>query len=312
MTDQKTIQELIEIVEMKMHELGYSEKSMLSYEKVWKSFKAFAEGRNIKFYTTKVGLMFLEEKCKFLSRYPIKYTMQEKVRAINRIDEYYKYQIISTKRSHRKKYTFPAVFSKQVHSYIVHRKAEGLSDSRIKTISGYMERFTNYLHDIGLRKIAELEGSHVNGFIEFSNQYTASTVRDTFTCLRGFLSFIHKKGYMDKNLSFMVPSIRLSRECTIPSAYSKDEVEKILSCIDRCNTKGKRDYAMLLLAARLGLRSSDISSLTFGNLNWEKNLIEIVQEKTEKSLQLPLLNEVGDAIIDYLRFRPTVSLKYVF
>jgi site-specific recombinase XerD len=47
-------------------------------------------------------------------------------------------------------------------------------------------------------------------------------------------------------------------------------------------------------------------------LNWEQNLIEIVQEKTEKKLQLPLLNEVGDAIIDYLRFRPKVPLKYVF
>jgi len=312
MTDQKTIHELIKIVETKMRELEYSEKTLVSYETVWKSFKAFAENRNIRFYTTKVGLMFLEEKCKFLSRYPIKYTMQEKVRAINRIDEYYKYQIISTKRSHRKKYTFPAEFSEQVHSYIVHRKAEGLSDSRVKTISGYMERFTNYLHDIGLRKIAELEGSHVNGFIEFSNQYTAATVRDTFTCLRGFLSFIYEKSYMDKNLSFIVPSIRLCRERTIPSAYSKDEVEKILSCIDRCNTKGKRDYAVLLLAARLGLRSSDISSLTFGNLNWDKNSIEIVQEKTNRSLQLPLLNEVGDAIIDYLRFRPKVPLKYVF
>jgi len=312
MTDQKTIHELIEIVEMKMRELEYSEKSLVSYEKVWKSFKAFAENRNIKFYTTKVGLMFLEEKCKFLSRHPIKYTMQEKVRAINRIDEYYKYQIISTKRSHRKKYTFPAEFSEQVHSYIVHRKAEGLSDSRIKTISGYMERFTNYLHDIGLKKIAELKVSHIKGFLEFSNQYTPATVRDTFTCLRGFLSFIHKKGYMDKDLSFIVPSIRLSRERTIPSAYSKDEVEKILGCIDRCNTKGKRDYAMLLLAARLGIRSSDIINLTFDNLKWEKNLIEIVQEKTNRSLQLPLLNEVGDAIIDYLRIRPKVPLKHIF
>jgi len=185
MTDQKTIHELIEIVEMKMRELEYSEKSLVSYEKVWKSFKAFAENRNIKFYTTKVGLMFLEEKCKFLSRHPIKYTMQEKVRAINRIDEYYKYQIISTKRSHRKKYTFPAEFSEQVHSYIVHRKAEGLSDSRIKTISGYMERFTNYLHDIGLKKIAELKVSHIKGFLEFSNQYTPATGRNPRTKVRG-------------------------------------------------------------------------------------------------------------------------------
>ncbi len=312
MTDQKTILELIETVSKEMRELEYSEKTLTSYEKVWKSFKAFAKKKNINFYSTEVGLAFLEQKCKFVSKYPVKYTMEEKVRAVNRIDEYYKYSIISTKRAHRKKYTFPEVFREQVHSYIVYRKTEGLSDSRIKAISAYMERFTNYLYDIGLRKIAELDVSHIHGFIEFSTKYTASTVRNTFTCLRGFLSFIHEKGYLDKNLTFMIPLIRISRECTIPSAYSKDEVEKILNCIDRCNTKGKRDYAMLLLAARLGLRASDICSLTFTNLNWEQNLIEIVQEKTKKTLQLPLLNEVGDAIIDYLHFRPKVPLKYVF
>ena len=110
----------------------------------------------------------------------------------------------------------------------------------------------------------------------------------------------------------MVPSIRLVRERTIPSVYSKDEVERILACIDRCSIKGKRDYAMLSLAARLGLRSSDICGLTFGSLNWEKNMIEIFQKKTKKSVQLPLLNEVGDAIIDYLRFRPKSSTNYVF
>ena len=221
MKDQKTIHELTKSIETKMRELEYSEKTLVSYETVWRSFKAFAESKNIKFYTTEAGLDFLEHECRFVSKYPIKYTKEQKVRAINRIDEYYKYQIISTKRSHRKKYTFPAEFSEQVHSYIVYRKAEGLSDSRIKTISGYMERFTNYLHDIGLEKIAELEGSHINGFIEFSNQYTAATVRSTFICLRGFLSFIHKKGYMDKDLSFMIPSIRLARNVQYPLHIQK-------------------------------------------------------------------------------------------
>lgn len=312
MKNQKTIQDLVETVLIKMRELNYSEKTLKSYEKVWNSFKAFAEGKNIRFYTTEAGLMFLEKKCKFISSYPVKYTMEEKVRAINRVDEYYKYEIISTKRSHRKEYTFPEAFKKQVHSYIIHRKAGGLSKMRIQAISSYLERFTNYLYDIGLQKIEKLDASHINGFIQFSTKYTASTVRDTFTCLRGFLSFIYEKGYTDKNLSFVVPSIRLTRDCTIPSAYSKDEVERILSCTDRSNIKEIRDYAMILLAARLGLRSSDITNLTFSSLNWEKNLIEIVQEKTKKLLQLPLLNEVGDAIIDYLRLRHKVLSEYVF
>lgn len=313
MSNQKTIQELVENVSKEMRKLEYSESTISSYEKVWWSFKSFAKKKNIELYTTEVGLEFLEQKIKFVSKYPVKYTMEEKVRAINRIDEYYKYQIISTKRlTCRKKYTFPIEFQEPIHSYINTRKIEGLSDSRIKAISVYLERFSNYLKDMGMQNITELTNKHIHGFIQFSTQFTASTVRDTFISLRGFLSFIYEKGYMNSNFSFFIPSIRHGRECTIPSAFSKDEVEKILNCIDRCNIRGKRDYAMLLLAARLGLRSSDICSLTFTNLNWEQNLIEIVQEKTEKRLQLPLLNEVGDAIIDYLRFRPKVSINYVF
>ncbi|NSW92973.1 MAG: tyrosine-type recombinase/integrase [Firmicutes bacterium] len=312
MTDQKSIHELIKIVRGEMYRIGYSKYTLRSYEKAWEAFIAFADENGIQFYSTEIGLAFLEQKYQFVSNNHVKHMTEEKVRAINRLDEYYKYHTISAKAPLRRKHTFPQEFHGLVFSYIAFKKAEGISDSRINAIKLYLERFTNHLYNSGLRNIIELDVAHIHNFIESSTKYNASTVRNTFTCLRGFLSFVHEKGYLDKNLSFVVPSIRHSRECTIPSAYSKDEVEKILNCIDRCNIKGKRDYAMLLLAARLGLRASDICNLTLTNLNWEQNLIEIVQEKTKKTLQLPLLNEVGDAIIDYLRFRPKVPFKYVF
>ena len=312
MTGQKSIHELIEIVREEMHGIGYSEYTLRSYERVWEAFIAFANENGIQLYSTEIGLEFLEQKYQFVSNYPAKPMTEEKARAINRLDEYYKYHTISAKQPLRRKHTFPQKFHGLVLSYIAFKKADGISDKRIKSISLYLERFTNYLYTSGLRQITELEATYIHNFIESSIKYSASTVRDTFICLRGFLSFVHEKGYLDKNLSFIIPSIHLSRESTIPSAYSKDEVEKILNCIDRCNIKGKRDYAMLLLAARLGLRASDICNLTLANLNWEQNLIEIVQEKTKKTLQLPLLNEVGDAIIDYLRFRPQSPFKYIF
>ena len=312
MTDQRTIHELIESVNGEMIKLGYSEKTLLTYNKTWKAFKVFAFENTVEFYTTEVGLAFLEQKCKFISNYPVKYTNEEKVRAINRLDEYYKYQIISAKRPLRKEYIFPKEFRDSINSFLIHKRTEGISNSRIKSICIYLERFSVYLQSLGLHGIEELDISHIHSFVEFSTKYSASTVQNTFSCLRGFFAFIYKKGYLDKDFSFTVPSIRHNRESTIPSAYSKEEVEKFLSCIDRSSLKGKRDYAMMLLAARLGIRASDICSLTFANLDWERNLVKLVQEKTKKAIELPLLNEVGDAIIDYLRFRPTSPLKYLF
>jgi integrase len=79
-------------------------------------------------------------------------------------------------------------------------------------------------------------------------------------------------------------------------------VEKLIASVERSSSVGKRDYAIILLAARLGLRSSDIANLKFDNILWEQNIIRLAQFKTDKEIELPLLPEVGNAIIDYLKY----------
>ena len=104
-----------------------------------------------------------------------------------------------------------------------------------------------------------------------------------------------------------------SRKEKLPSYYDKDEILKIESVVDRSSPIGRRDYAIILLASRLGLRASDIVSLTFANLDWDNSLIILLQQKTKKDISLPLLPEVGNAIIDYIRNgRPQANLKTVF
>lgn len=99
----------------------------------------------------------------------------------------------------------------------------------------------------------------------------------------------------------------------LPSVYNADEIGHIENRVEQSSTVGKRDYAMLLLATRLGLRSSDISGLTFGNLDWQHNLISLMQCKTKKIIELPLLTDVGEAIINYLKFgRPISDFQQVF
>ncbi|MBC8554248.1 MAG: tyrosine-type recombinase/integrase, partial [Candidatus Brocadiales bacterium] len=97
------------------------------------------------------------------------------------------------------------------------------------------------------------------------------------------------------------------------SAYNKEEVQKLLNTVDRGNPKGKRDYAILLLASRLGIRAGDICSLSFDNIKWASNEIALVQGKTHDKILLPLLPEVGSAIIDYLKYgRPVTDSSTIF
>ncbi len=110
-----------------------------------------------------------------------------------------------------------------------------------------------------------------------------------------------------------MPKIAKRRDHSFPHAFSKQETQTLLQSITSNNSKERRDYAMILLAARLGLRSSDIVNLKFDNIDWEKSEISIIQQKTKKPLKLPLLNDVGEAIINYIRNgRPNVKDSHVF
>ena len=99
----------------------------------------------------------------------------------------------------------------------------------------------------------------------------------------------------------------------LPSVYDADEIKRIEDEVDQASAVGKRDYAMLLLATRLGLRSSDIAGLRFENLDWDRNIICLTQSKTKKVVELPLLTDIGEAIINYLKYgRPVSDLQQVF
>jgi integrase len=93
-------------------------------------------------------------------------------------------------------------------------------------------------------------------------------------------------------------TIRVPRDASIPSVWEPELVARLLEVVDRSSPKGKRDYAILLLAYRLGLRVGDIRTLTLDNLDWEAEVIGITQSKTGAPLQLPLTAEVGAALID--------------
>lgn len=87
----------------------------------------------------------------------------------------------------------------------------------------------------------------------------------------------------------------------------------MIASVDRNHAVGKRDHTIILLAARLGLRASDIANLKFENILWEQSSIHLTQFKTGNEIKLPLLSEVGNAIVDYLKFgRPKSSENFVF
>ena len=135
--------------------------------------------------------------------------------------------------------------------------------------------------------------------------------RDGWAAIRAFLKFLSTSRIHRSDFSTLVPHHK--RTIHVPTIYSEKEILKFESAIDRTSDIGKRDYAMLLLATRLGMRSGDIAKLSTNELDFAQNKIVISQQKTGEALYLPMLPEVREALADYIHnARPKVTGETIF
>lgn len=143
--------------------------------------------------------------------------------------------------------------------------------------------------------------------------YQAKTVEHKLCALRSLLRFAAGDGLVDATVLEAVPAAKSTKQARIPSVWDPADVSKILAAVDRGNPCGKRDYAIILLITRLGLRGVDVKRLRFADLDWPGNRLSVVQAKTGRRVQLPLLKDVGWAIIDYVQHgRPRSECPQVF
>jgi site-specific recombinase XerD len=132
------------------------------------------------------------------------------------------------------------------------------------------------------------------------------------TALRSFLRFLFLRGETETDLALAVPTVRQWRSSIVPRHLPAQDVERLLRACDRSSATGRRDHAILLLLARLGLRASEILALDLGDLHWREGEI-VVRGKGHVHDRLPLLADVGEAVALYLRRdRPAGSSRRVF
>ena len=310
-----TVSQLVNLTYQQMEKLNYSRGSLKQYAYSFKLFTRYASNNEIEYYTEKLALSFLEECCKIFSKSSKNsYTCQERKRAVAKLDEMYKYNFISSKKLlSRKVYVFKGCLKKSIDLYIAY-KVESLSSARMKSIKLYLERFSEFISKISdIKTENDLAINHVILFIESCSIYSHLTLYATVTCIRQYIQFLENNFLLRDNISHYIPKIPKKRNRTFPKAFTKDESLALLNSIGNNTSKERRDYAMILLAARLGLRASDIANLQLSNINWEHNQINLVQQKNNTPLVLPLLKDVGEAIINYIKNgRPKVDNQYIF
>src|SRR5215831_14271088 len=173
--------------------------------------------------------------------------------------------------------------------------------------------FLDFLHSRKARTLGEIQPLDLSEFVSWRDHLQPKTVSRIVSDVGSFLRFLTMRGILQKDLSVELPKIRFPRDARIPSVWEQELVVRLLEVVDRSSAKGKRDYAFLLLACRLGMRVGDIRTLKLDQIHWEDSTIKVTQSKTGLPLSLPLTNEVGEALIDYLKSgRPQSAHREVF
>jgi len=161
--------------------------------------------------------------------------------------------------------------------------------------------------------LSNLSAADVSGFFErHVHDHGPRSAQIMSSLLRSFLRYLRYRGKISCDLASSVPTVRTWKLASLPSYLDPREIERVLSACDRHNPLGRRDYAILLVLARMGLRANEIRLLTLDDIDWESGQLT-VRGKSGRNALMPLPREVGAAIADYLRRgRPRSDSRRVF
>src|SRR5712692_625713 len=162
--------------------------------------------------------------------------------------------------------------------------------------------------------LAAVTPTDIEGFVrETGSRVGRATLQHVVAQLRGFLRFLATQGLVSTSLHSRIDTARVYRGEQLPRSLAWDTVRALLSSVDRSAPLGRRDYAILLLIATYGLRSSDVVALRLEDVEWRARRIRVAQHKTGSPLFLPLTDDVGEALADYLRHgRPVLDSRQMF
>lgn len=195
------------------------------------------------------------------------------------------------------------------------RKREPIDSGKTTMIDRlkHLRHFYCYIESIGLRTIKDITPDILTKYPLTLAGYAKVTIKHRHKDLRQYLRFLHTNEYLCEDFSSLIPRVTAVENKSIPMIWTEEDISELLDNIDLSSPVGKRDYAILLLCIELGIRACDINSLKLSDFDWNKKIVNIMQEKTSVINSCPLTDRAGWAVINYIRYgRPMSDLPYLF
>jgi integrase/recombinase XerD len=206
----------------------------------------------------------------------------------------------------------PAEQEAQAYEHHLHH-ARGLARATIINYVPFVRAFLQHRFGDGSIDLSAVQARDITRFVQRqARQLQVKRAQLLTTALRSFLRYTRYQGFTQHDLAAAVPTVACWRMTAIPRGISSDHVSQLLRSIDRRTAMGRRDYAILLLLARLGMRANEVARLQLDDIDWRAAVLAI-RGKSGRRTELPLSGEVGQAIAAYLRVgRPGIHSRYVF
>lgn len=187
-----------------------------------------------------------------------------------------------------------------------------MAKTSLKVARSAVRRFLFEMENHGFNTLSDFSQVNVNGCITSFAVHYAGGLGSAISCVRLFLHFLYEHSLTETDLSSSLPELVAARKM-FHEGFTEDELDRLLAHPDRDTATGKRDYAMMVLAAQSGLRACDVVRLELGSIDWRTREIRLTQHKTGEPLSLPLEPESGNAMADYiLNGRPNSDVKNIF
>lgn len=233
---------------------GYSPQHIQRINRHVERIRQFLDKKGFSVYTASECDLFIREIIGNGEYRDLSHKDKSAIRCANVLIEYHLTGMIPYRIKNTQK-LLPGKIGEDLQSFLEYRRACGLSPATIRDDRIYLNRFHKFLDSAGRQDLSELSQADILGFIKALSFSTKATIHCTLCSLRVFLRHLASEDILPVDWSYLVPKVNYKQEAKLPTTYTKEEIQRMLSAVDRGNPKGKRDYAMLLLACRLGLRS---------------------------------------------------------
>jgi integrase/recombinase XerD len=316
METRKPIEVLAAEVIEELKRLNYAYNTICGIRASFNRICAFARDREEQCFSEDLGKEYLVEKYGCTTDYYVEAFPQkarQAIRSVRLLGDYQLHGVIIRRIFKRKGYVKPPQFEEILTAYEKECENNEYSLRGMRTRLQRLFFFVDYLSLRRVEDVNEITPDMISDYVVSISPKHEKSIAAILTTLRVFLRFLYLNGHTEKDLSLSVPKQNKYRYPAIPSTWTPDEVKRILDAIDRGSPVGKRDYAILILVAKLGIRAGDIKAMKLSDLNWDTKTITIQQEKTKVQTSYPILRDVGWALIDYLQnARPTCDVAYLF